>query len=273
MMNEAPLSGRRIVVCADDFGMDASVDRAVLALAARRRISAASCMTLGPSFAAHAAPLCAAGIETGLHIDFTSGFEPRETDPPLSTLIALAYAGLLGDAWIDARLSRQFDAFEKAFGRPPDYVDGHRHVHQLPRIRTRLIAQLERRYTGVRPWLRSTRPAVQPEAPWPVHLKARTIAALGAAGLARLARGHGLRTSSRLLGVYGFDGGEPRYAVLVRGWLRHAGDRDVLMCHPALAPVADDPPGGQRVAEYRVLASPAFGRWLEEEGLRVGPLA
>lgn len=253
--------------------MDDAIDRAILILAARQRISAASCMTQGPSFSAHAALLAGTGIETGLHIDFTSGFEAQKTDLSLSALIALAYAGLLEDAWIDARLSRQFDAFEQAFGRPPDYVDGHQHVHQLPRIRARLIAQLERRYTGVQPWLRSTRSATRPSSPWPARLKACTIATLGAAGLARLAGSHGLRTSSRLLGVYDFKGGEPHYANLVRGWLRQAGDRDVLMCHPALSPIPDDPPGGQRVAEYRVLASPAFGRWLHEEGLRMGPLA
>lgn len=272
-MNGTPLSGRRIVVCADDFGMDASVDLAILALAAHGRVSAASCMTLGPSFGAHAGLLAGSDIETGLHVDFTAFPDTPAERLSLSALIARSYAGLLDDGWIDARLARQFDAFERAFGRPPDYVDGHQHVHQLPHIRTRLVALLARRYGDAPPWLRSTRAASLPGMPRPPRLKARVIAALGAAGLARLAHGHGMRTNARLLGVYGFQGGEQHYAALVRNWLRHAGDRDVLMCHPAVAPVPDDPPGGQRVAEYRVLAGPAFSRWLDEEGLRVGPLA
>ncbi|WP_296559142.1 ChbG/HpnK family deacetylase [Pigmentiphaga sp.] len=272
-MNGTPLSGRRIVVCADDFGMDASVDLAILALAARERISAASCMTLGPSFGTYASQLGGTGIEIGLHLDFTAFFDTPAERPSLPALIARSYAGLLDGAWIDARLSRQFDAFERAFGRRPDYVDGHQHVHQLPHIRARLVALLTRRYADGLPWLRSTRAAPLPGMPRPPRLKARVIAALGAPGLARLARGHGLRTNERLLGVYGFEGGEQHYAALMRKWLRHAGDRDVLMCHPSVAPVADDPPGGQRVAEYRVLAGPAFMRWLDEESLRVGPLA
>ena len=272
-MNGTPLSGRRIVVCADDFGMDASVDLAILTLAAHQRVSAASCMALGPSFRTYAGLLGETGIETGLHVDFTAFFDTPAERLSLSALIARSYTGLLDDAWIDARLARQFDAFEQAFGRPPAYVDGHQHVHQLPRIRTRLVALLTRRYAHALPWLRSTRPASLAGMPRPPRLKAHVIAALGAAGLARLADRHGMRTNARLLGVYGFEGGEQHYAALVRNWLRHAGDRDVLMCHPAVAPVPDDPPGGQRVAEYRVLAGPAFSRWLDEEDLRVGPLA
>ncbi len=34
-----------------------------------------------------------------------------------------------------AELRAQFEAFAAAFGRPPDFVDGHQHVHLFPQVR------------------------------------------------------------------------------------------------------------------------------------------
>ena len=36
---------------------------------------------------------------------------------------------------LTAEITRQFEAFAAAFGRPPDFVDGHHHVHLFPQIR------------------------------------------------------------------------------------------------------------------------------------------
>ncbi len=44
---------RRIVVCGDDFGMNPAVDGGILLLAGMGRMSAVSCLSLGPSFAAN----------------------------------------------------------------------------------------------------------------------------------------------------------------------------------------------------------------------------
>ncbi|MFM7506489.1 MAG: ChbG/HpnK family deacetylase, partial [Rubrivivax sp.] len=43
---------RPLVLCADDFGADPSIDHAVTALVSAGRLSAVSCMAGGPSFAA-----------------------------------------------------------------------------------------------------------------------------------------------------------------------------------------------------------------------------
>jgi len=264
---------KRIVVCGDDFGMNADIDEGMIALAGMGRLSAVSCLALGASFAANAPRLALLDVDAGLHVNFTESLHPdAEPLPGLGRLIFDAYAGRLDPAWIDARLARQFDAFEAAMGRAPDYVDGHRHVHQLPGIRERLLLLLKRRYGENRPWLRQTAPGMQSGIPLREAVKARVIGALGGAALARAAREHGLRTNRRLLGVYGFDGGKRRYADLLQNWLFNARDCDLLMCHPAVDCKDGSALSRQRRAEFDVLASPKLGDWLNVNGVRIARL-
>ncbi|MGY6268593.1 ChbG/HpnK family deacetylase [Achromobacter denitrificans] len=264
---------KRIVVCGDDFGMNADIDEGMIALAGMGRLSAVSCLALGRSFAANARRLASLDVDVGLHVNFTESLGPdAEPMPALGRLIFNAYAGRLDGEWIDAQLARQFDAFEAATGRAPDYVDGHQHVHQLPGIRDRLLALLKRRYGASRPWVRQTAPGMQSGIPLRESLKARIIGSLGAAALAREARKEGLRTNRRLLGVYGFDGGKRRYADLLQNWLFNARDCDLLMCHPAAACKDGSAMSRQRRAEFDVLASPKLGDWLVNNGVHISRL-
>ena len=265
---------KRIVICGDDFGMNADIDEGMIALAGMGRLSAVSCLSLGPTFRANAARLAAQDADLGLHVNFTeplgNGFDADL--PPLSKLILRAYLRRLDAAWVDQHLARQFDAFEAAFGRAPDYVDGHQHVHQLPVIRERLLVMLKQRYGARMPWLRQTAPGMLCGIPLKESLKARIIGALGAAELGRRANREGLRTNRRLLGVYGFEGGKRRYADLLQNWLFNARDCDLLMCHPTKDSQGGSAMARQRRAEYDVLACPKLGDWLAANGVRISRL-
>ncbi|QKH35036.1 ChbG/HpnK family deacetylase [Achromobacter pestifer] len=264
---------KRIVVCGDDFGMNADIDEGMIALAGMGRLSAVSCLTLGPSFAANAGRLASLNVDIGLHVNFTEALMPgADPMPTLSRLILNAYTGRLDGDWVEAQLERQFDAFEAAFGRAPDYVDGHQHVHQLPGIRERLLQLLKRRYGAHMPWLRQTAPGMQFGIPLKEAIKARVIGALGSAALARQARMDGMRTNRRLLGVYGFAGGKRRYADLLQNWLFNARDCDLLMCHPAMGSQDGCAMSRQRRAEFDVLASPKLGDWLNVNGVHISRL-
>ena len=261
---------KRIVVCGDDFGMNAGIDAGMLRLARLGRLSAISCLTQGPTFAAHGPDLRDLDLDRGVHLNLTEalGNAAQAAVMPLPALIARAYAGRLDDTWLDEQLVRQFDAFESVMGRAPDYVDGHQHVHQLPGVLGRLQCLLQRRYGQRAPWLRYTAPGMQEGIPLRESAKARLIGALGAGAVARVARREGWRTNRRLLGVYDLQGGPRRYAGLLQHWLNNARDGDLLMCHPAL-PGAGDALARQRAAEYEVLARPELGDWMRLNGVRV----
>jgi len=255
---------KRLIVCVDDFGLNPRVDDSIIALARQGRISATGCLVDAPAWRADVprrARECGDRIDIGLHLNLSEAFAGAPAPLPWGRLVLKAYAGLLDGRALRAEVKRQLDGFEAALGRPPDFVDGHRHVHQLPVVREALVQELAGRYRGTKPWLRHCgAPAGSP------GFKARVIAALGARGLARLARRGGFAQNRCLLGVYGFDGTLAEQEQRLAAWLRAAEDGDLLMCHTAW-PAADDPSdpiATARAVEHQALAGEAFGRLLAE---------
>jgi len=274
----SPITERRIIsVCVDDFGQHEGINRAALDLADRHRVSTVSCLVDGPAWhsGARALQAYAARVEVGLHLNFTEDFGQGECHT-LPELIVRAYARLLDRTRVRAAIQRQFDRFEQAMGRLPDFVDGHQHVHQLPVIRDQLIAVMNERYGSARPWLRSTLPVASGRKSSGLMasaaFKSWLIGRLGAKPFRALANRQAYPQNDRLVGVYGFDLSEADYLQKMKVWLDCAGDRDVLMCHPSVPWRGEDPLQGARNREYRVLSSEAFSALLESAGLEVGPL-
>ena len=240
---------RSLCVCVDDFGLHEGVNEAVAVLAGEGRITAVSCMTQGPAWASGARLWQGAlreQVDLGLHLNLTEPFAASSIHAPLPRLIAQMYLGQCNPQRLRHEISSQIDAFELAIGGPPDFVDGHQHVHQLPHVRQALITELQARYPHHRPWLRNTR------GPRPGSLKQRLIAALGSRALSRLAQAHGYPQNAHLLGVYDFQGCATRYASLLNRWLDLASSSDVLMCHPATQASETDPIAEARMGEFQV---------------------
>ncbi|HEY9460001.1 MAG TPA: ChbG/HpnK family deacetylase [Paralcaligenes sp.] len=268
---------KHIVICADDFGMDSGIDDGILRLAQLKRLNATSCLVEGPSFRRNAAALNDSALQLGLHLNFTESMGEAGLYLPVSSLIVRSYLRRLDDAQVHAQIARQLDLFEASFGRAPDFVDGHQHVHQLPQIRQALLAELTRRYSprspapeaGARacPWLRHTRAGSQSGLPLRLRLKAWIIQSLGSRGLFQSASSAGFSMNAGLLGVYDFRGGVISYQTLLKRWLEYAVDGDEIMCHPAARAVDGDVLGEQRVAEFNVLAGDRAGQWLCDYGI------
>ncbi len=267
-------------LCADDFGLHAGIAPAILHLAQMGRVTAAGAMVGAPAWAA-AAPalrsLDAGAIDIGLHLDLTDYPLMPPSRRSLPALMAAAFARSIDRRSVRAEIGAQLNAFEQALGRRPAYVDGHRHVHQLPIVRDELVAELSERYGRCTLWLRSTRGAARSTPPqatsWRERAKAHLLSALGANELLALAARAGYAQNRCLLGVYGFHGGAQRYAGLMAAWLRAAQSGDLLMCHPGLGIDAADPVGPSRVAEYSVLRSTAFGELLHDQAVSLEPMS
>ena len=251
--------------------MDNSVDHGIADLAQRGRLSAVSCMTQGPSLRVNAPLLDGLPIDCGLHLNFTEPFDKTEFHLPLPRLIVASYLRLLPRAPLAVQINRQLDTFESCFKRPPDYIDGHQHIHQLPIIRESLLAIIGQRYPKHPLWLRSTRPAADPARPY--RLKTDIIARLGARKMRTLAATAGLPMNGHLLGVYDFSASRGAYQELVLRWFQEAQDSDLLMCHPANAVAASVAFGQQRTCEHSVLADPDFPNWLAAAGLTITQLS
>jgi chitin disaccharide deacetylase len=262
-----------IAICVDDYGLHHGVNDAAIALARAGRVSAISAMVGGPAWAEGAPALKALApgtVDVGLHLDLTEHSLPGGERRPLWHWIAGAALRPGVRRAVRREIEGQLDAFVAAMGRLPAYVDGHRHVHQMPGVRDELLAALAGRGGTARIWLRNAQPAAA--VPW-CGGKPWLLAALGAGGLKRRAKRAGRPQNAHLLGVYDFRADPRRYLALAARWLDAARACDVWMCHPATTAAADDPIAAARLVEYQVLAGPELGALLHDAQVQVVPLS
>lgn len=261
---------RPLVLCADDYAQSPAISAAIRRLALEGRLSATSAMVLSLHWPQEAAQLndCRGRIDVGLHLDWTSPFAVRAGHGlGLGHAMRRALLGGFHRAQATAVIEQQLDAFEAAWGAPPDHVDGHQHVQQFAGIREALVDCLVRRYGAQvrRPWLRVSRaPAGQRD------VKARVIAAWGANAIEKLAARDDLACARGLSGIYSFTGDEATYAQHMARWLATTPPGCVLMCHPGDADDAqDDPIAHARAQEAQFLASEAFSQQLAQHQVRL----
>ncbi|MDM0038965.1 ChbG/HpnK family deacetylase [Variovorax sp. J22G21] len=249
---------QEICICADDFGLGAGVNTAVVDLAERGKISATSGMVRRSAWVDGARMLrriAPEQLEVGLHLDLTRPSQGDGAEPGLAGLLLQTYTRTVFVEGLRSDVCDQLTRFEDAMGCAPAFIDGHRHVHQFPVVREVLVEEISRRYPTSPPWLRSTEPG------GPLRregLKARMIHALGGSTLQQQARSRGIPCSRGLLGVYDFDGDAGAYRSRLDYWLRTARTGDVLMCHPSAAPFAADPHANARLQEYEELGAIDF---------------
>jgi predicted glycoside hydrolase/deacetylase ChbG (UPF0249 family) len=269
-------------LCADDFGLSEGVDRAVLALIADGRLTATSCMMAGQALDRDAAQLARLRplADIGLHLTFTDlaplgampTFAPDGRPPALADLMRRAFTGQLDAPEIRSEIGRQIDRFEAVFGFPPDFVDGHQHVHVLPTIRGALLDQF---CNGRLPRTTAIRNCAEPvasilrrgiEVP-----KALLISALST-GIATAARHLAVPTNDSFRGITAFAT-DRAFAATFRRFLTGPGTSPLAMCHPALPGFAPDPTDAIPVArtlEYAYFASAAFLDDLTAAGISLG---
>ena len=273
---------RPVVVCADDYGLVPGVSEAIAALVATGRLSATSCMSALPDWRRGARPLRAvtagAPADVGLHLTLTdqpplSAAARRawgERLPPLGRLLAAALARRLPAQAVADEIRAQLDAFEDAWGDAPDHVDGHQHVHVLPGVRERLVAELLRRHPRGRVWVRDcVEPPLRSLQRREAAGKAWFISAL-ARGLHRQLREAGLPCNEGFSGLHDFSVERP-FAAKMRRFLAGTGPRPLVHVHPGRVDAAlraCDPLTTPREAELAYLASAEYLADLAAAGLR-----
>jgi len=251
----------------------------VASLATTGRICAASCVTSAEAWRSEASAVVAAtarlpDFELGLHFNLTEG-APLSPDlahhwpllPRLERLMVLAHFGRLPEAPLAIELRAQRAAFADAVGHVPAFIDGHQHVHHLPRIRDVVMQAVVASDRADRPALRNTGHVLGPGHAF----KRSVIEGTGGRALQRGLRAARLGHNAALLGVYDFRGED--YRRLVRGWLANApAEGSLVFCHPRHGPASNaDPIAAARGREALYLASDEFAVDLAEAGFTVGP--
>jgi len=259
-MIEEPDLSRRVsfCLCADDYALSPAVSRGILAALEAKRLTATSVMTTRPSWpeAAKALLPYQADADIGLHLNLTLGaplspmprFAPAKTLPSIRAIITAASRGQLPEAELRTEITAQIEAFRACFGRFPDFVDGHQHVHVLHTMRPLLFDTLESFGLKGQVWLRDSSDRLTAILKRKIEIKKALAIAWLARGFADDAAKRGFRTNRGFSGFSNFRA--KSYAVDFTRYISAPGQNHLVMCHPgyidnelqALDPVTDSRP-------------------------------
>ena len=249
---------RKLTLCADDFAQSEQISSGILELIASRRLTATSVMSQAPYWPTAARRLMPLQrlADVGLHLNLTHAFPMGNVTRPLFYWLLCSQLRLVSRAWLCKQFCEQIDLFQQHFGRLPDFIDGHQHLHAFPVLRAALTDAIAATWPQNHPlpWLRAPEHAMDGgDSPFKA-----VILRWSCRGFARHAQEHGLRVAPYFGGVYSLQTAAdfPRQ---MRHWLQSAADGTLLMCHPG-RPAVDhtDPICDARALEFHYLGSPEF---------------
>jgi predicted glycoside hydrolase/deacetylase ChbG (UPF0249 family) len=271
---------RRIWLCADDYGISASVDTAIRDLIVRGRLNATSAMVVAPALTRSEAislimlNAAAPRVAIGLHLTLTAPFRPRSAGfAPLRDGAFLPLGATLGHAVLRRfdrhvlmdEIRSQLEAFAAIFGRAPDFIDGHQHVHVFPQIGDAALAIV--RAEAPKSWLRQCGRTV----PWSARFtdgKGLLLDVLSRR-FRRRASALGLATNPGFAGTYDFHDAAD-IATLFPRFLEGLPDGGLIMCHPGFVDAelrALDPLTTLREKEHAFFAGDEFPHMLAAGGV------
>ena len=227
----------RLILIADDYAISPGVSAGIRALAERRRLTGTGVMTTMPHWPSEAPALRTLHerVSVGLHFTLSDQrplgvmkkLAPAGVLPSVGKLIVAGIAGAIPRQEVADELERQLDAFETHFGAPPDFIDGHQHVHVLPGVWPVVQGVFRRRLDPAKCWLRDCRdPHVLRR---DQGFKAGVISFLARAA-SNAARAGNLISNRGFSGFYDYKAGD--LATFFRPMLAGAGDGHAMMVHP-----------------------------------------
>jgi predicted glycoside hydrolase/deacetylase ChbG (UPF0249 family) len=270
---------RHIWLCADDYGISPAVNAGIRELILRGRLNATSVMVAAPHLDADEAdaldmlnsgrPRAAIGLHvtlTGLFRPLSEAFAPLRDGHflPQPEFTRAAMTLRLKPELLAIEIATQLRAFVHAFGRLPDYLDGHQHVHMMPQVRDaflRVVAE-----AAPTAWVRQC--GRSPAAKRKPDRKALGLDILSL-GFRRAASRRGIATNPAFAGAYDFNSKTP-FAKIFPRFLTGLPDGALVMVHPGhvdAALEALDPLTHQREREFDFLNSDAFPALLAAHGM------
>lgn len=255
------------------------MNAAIRELIARKRINATSIMVAAPHFGSDEA----AALDTlnsgekraalGLHVTLTGPFKPISEGftplrdgrfLPLNDLLRAAMSRRLQLELLAIEIASQVRTFIDAFGRPPDFLDGHQHVHLFPQVRDAFLKVVAE--GAPEAWVRQcgrARPMRR------LHdRKALTLDILSVA-FRRKARELGIAFNPAFAGTYSFNA-KAKFPKLFPRFLSGLPDGGLVMCHPGFVDTelkALDSLTTLREHEFAFFSSEAFPKALAEHGV------
>jgi chitin disaccharide deacetylase len=234
---------RRIWLCADDYGAAPGVSAAIRELISRGRINATSIMVAAPHFDSEEAFALAKlnsgekRAALGLHVTLTGPLRPLSANfaplrqgrfLPLNSMLRLATARRLQPEPLANEIAAQLKKFVDVFGGPPDFLDGHQHIHLFPQVRDAFLKVVAERAPTA--WVRQCGRARGGRRLRDHKALVLDILSLG---FRRRAKTLGIAVNPAFAGSYAFKAGA-NYTKLFPRFLSGLPDGGLIMCHPGV---------------------------------------
>jgi hypothetical protein len=232
---------RQIWLCADDYGISASVNAGIRELIAQGRLNATSVMVAAPHLGQDEARALAAlnarekRAAIGLHVTLTAPFQPLSAGYlplrdgsflPLNEMMRSAIARRLNPELLVREITEQLRAFFDAFNRLPDFVDGHQHVHLFPQLRDAFVKTVAELAPNA--WVRQCGRANSLRR---LHDRKALVLDILSMAFRRRAERQGLATNPAFAGAYAFTA-KANFAKIFPRFLTGLPDGGLIMCHP-----------------------------------------
>ncbi|KZK86875.1 hypothetical protein PsAD46_02674 [Pseudovibrio sp. Ad46] len=250
---------------ADDYAYTSEISKSILWLLENDKIQGTSCMVVTDAWPKDVTALKVLSkqrpdIQIGLHITLTGDWlKPSSSAlewaafPTMPQLLLKSHLRKLNTCQIEKEIASQIENFQRDFGRLPDFVDGHEHVHLFPQIRNACVKALHA--AGFKGWVRQCGGPLKGVLKRPHRFKSLFLNYLSWL-FKKQADRYDIRYNRDFAGIYDFSM-KSDFSGLLEIWQQTASQDSVCMCHPGVSHSNSDTPdpiAQSREREMRILS-------------------
>ncbi len=266
-----------LVICADDYAISSGTSAVIRDLLSRGAINATTCLVETPTWQQEARALreladASPRLAVGLHLNLTERFGSPAVPAAVKSVPAWVANGCMPsdrslEASVLASFRAQWTSFVACYGRAPDFLDGHHHVHLIETPRRAPFALIgETNFSGWVRQCRSNAKRIRGQSWLLDRLSAR---------LSERARSLGVRTNSGFGGLRWFRPSEDVFRLWQTDLAAMADTGGLLIVHPGTtgSPLGTEVIDQYRISEARMLLNPAAAEAIANAGLKLATRA
>lgn len=141
----------KLIVTADDFGISPRANRNILYLIGLGKIDRVGVMTRGVMSPAEIDELLRSGVKVDIHLDILHEFRDARKKRTSAIIRVVGFlwkifSRKISSAKVEHEWREQIEIFKKIFGRSPDGINSHEHVHFYPPF-FHIALQLQNEYS------------------------------------------------------------------------------------------------------------------------------
>jgi predicted glycoside hydrolase/deacetylase ChbG (UPF0249 family) len=152
-----------VSICADDFGISKKINKGILQCVKNRRVTEVSCVVCSElrlkDFYFLKKFKSKSKIGIGIHIvltDFNFNLDKKSFKLPDYRTFLFSLNKIANKNYFEYLIEAQLDKFFSIFKQYPDFIDGHKHVHQFPQVFAILDKILKKKKINKKYWIRNT---------------------------------------------------------------------------------------------------------------------